>query len=329
MYKILFLLPIVLTLFSIPIIQESFAESEYAISHFYSKGVLQNVSEAESAVVWTIVNGDKGTVISNYEGVNSITRLEMQPHYPCLQDKNIICINGIITSVKNSDISKVGDTIVLAYDVPHSQSFTFFDGIFAGTTLDIELSKFKAKDSSIIIKQKADEILDKLERESHLRILEGRHLLKHSIVQEELIQSNFRFFNLDDDASSEIEQRNQEWESAKPTVSSLEESIISNKASDLLREEMQRDSKKYGEFVIKEIILTNAYGVNVAQTGPTTDYMQGDEEWWTSAKLNGFDYRSGFDESAGVHSFDISMRVISKDATFAGIMKFVINTEPI
>ena len=141
--------------------------------------------------------------------------------------------------------------------------------------------------------------------------------------------SNLRFSNLGNDVSSEIEKRNQEWIDAKPSVSSFEDSIINNKVSDLLREEIERDSSRPIKFVIKEIILTNAYGVNVGQTGPTTDYMQKDEQWWVSANKEGFHYQSGFDESAGVYSFDISMRVISDKSMFSGIIKFVVNTESI
>ena len=90
---------------------------------------------------------------------------------------------------------------------------------------------------------------------------------------------------------------------------------------------MQRDSQRETKYVYKEIILTNAYGANVAQTGPTTDYKQWDEQWWQLAKQKAIHFQSGFDESAGVQSFDISIRITGEDGVFLGVMKFVVNLE--
>jgi len=326
MIKIIILLSIFLGTLLVLNIQDSFAESEYTLSHFYSKGVFKNISGDDKAVVWTLINGDKGTVISNYLGTTSVTRLDMQSHYQCYEEENLVCMNGTITSVKNSKISEVGDVITMAYEMPHSQLIVFFDGPFAGTTLDIELSKFRAKETSKIIEQQANEIVDELKKDAYLRIIEARDLLKNELIQEKLIESNQEFYNFDD-LYAEIDKRNVEWEVDKPDVSPFEASIISNKVSDILRDVMKKDSERPTKFVIKEIILTNAYGANVGQTGPTTDYKQWDEQWWQIAKQNAFDYQSGFDESVGVQSFDISVRVISEYSTFLGVIKFVINIE--
>ena len=258
MYRFFLLLPVALTLFLIPTIHESFAETEYVTSHFHSKGTLTSIVNSQPAVVWTMIDGDKGTIVSSYEAVNSITRLDIQPHPECPQHKDIACMEGVITEVKNSKISKVGDRIVMKYEIPYSQTITFFDGGFAGTTFVVDLSKFDARDASRIIKQQTDkEITDELQKESYLRIVDGRHLLRNSIVQDQLMGSYLIFANLGDGASFEIEKRNQEWVDAKPGISPLEDAIINNKVSDLLREEMKKDSNRPVKFVIKEIILTD------------------------------------------------------------------------
>jgi len=326
MHKILFLIPIFLGILLIPTLQESFAQSEYALSHFYSKGVLKNITGDDSGGIWTLINGDKGTVISNYQGFVSVTRLDMQPYHTCYEGDNIVCMNGTITSVKNSRISEVGDVITMVYEMPHSQLFTFFDGPFAGNTLDIELSKFRAKEASKIVEQYTEKFVDELTKEVNLKILESQDLFINELFLEKLIESNKEHYNLDD-KFAEIEKRNEEWINAKPDVSTFEASIISNKVSDLLRDVMEKDSEKPTKFVIKEIILANAYGANVAQTGPTTDYQQWDEEWWVLAKLEAINIDSGFDESAGVQSFDVSLRITDSDGRFLGVIKYVINIE--
>ena len=43
------------------------------------------------------------------------------------------------------------------------------------------------------------------------------------------------------------------------------------------------------------------------------------------AKLDGIDLQSGFDESAGVQSFDVSLRITGHDGAFIGVIKYVIN----
>ena len=44
----------------------------------------------------------------------------------------------------------------------------------------------------------------------------------------------------------------------------------------------------YSHKVYGEVFITNKHGANIAQTGKTSDYRQDDEEWWQSAKNDGF-----------------------------------------
>ena len=90
---------------------------------------------------------------------------------------------------------------------------------------------------------------------------------------------------------------------------------------------MIADQQKPTDFVYEEIILTNSYGANVALTGKTSDYKQWDEQWWILAKRNGVEFESGFDESAGIQSLSMSVRIADDSGRFLGVMKFVINAE--
>jgi len=103
--------------------------------------------------------------------------------------------------------------------------------------------------------------------------------------------------------------------------------LLGSKVSEFLREIMITDQQKPTDFVYEEIFLTNSYGANVAQTGKTSDYKQWDEQWWILAKRNGVEFESGFDESAGVESLSMSVRIADDSGRFMGVMKFVINAE--
>ena len=325
MLKIVFLLPIFLVFLLVPSIQNSFADTEYTLSHFSAKGVGYSIGE-EPTVVWTMIDGDKGTIIWTLPNSYAVARLDMQQHHLCYDKANVVCLNGTVTSTKNTVYVNEGAIVTIVFDMPHKETISFLSGNLVANGYEIELTKFRAKEASKIIEIRADEIVDNLEKEVHLKILDAQDLLKNELLQEMLTESNQEFYNYDD-LYAEIDKRNYEWEIKSPDPSPFEASLISNKISDLLRDEMQRDSQRETKFVYKEIILTNAYGANVAQTGPTTDYKQWDEQWWQLAKQKAISFQTGFDESAGVQSFDTSLRITGQNGEFLGIIKFVINLE--
>jgi len=325
MKRIILLFSVFVGFLVIPTLQESFAENEYSLSHFSAKGVGQSIAE-EPTVVWTMINGDKGTLVWTLPNSYAVARLDMQQHHICYDRANVVCLNGTVTSTKNAVYVTEGAVVTIVFDMPQKETISFLSGNLVANGYEIELTKFRAKEISKIVEQRAEEIVDNLEKEVHLKILESQDLLKNELLQEKLIESNQEFNNFDD-LYAEIDKKNQEWEIDRPDISPFEASLISNKASDLLRDVMEKDSEKPTKFVYKEVILTNAYGANVAQTGPTTDYKQWDEQWWQLAKLRAIHFQSGFDESAGVQSFDISLRITDQSGEFLGVIKFVINVE--
>ena len=75
-----------------------------------------------------------------------------------------------------------------------------------------------------------------------------------------------------------------------------------------------------------EIFFTDEYGFNTAMTNPTSDFVQRDENWWKAAWQNGISVGEvEFDDSAGIWSVDISVR-IDDNATgnSLGVMKAVL-----
>lgn len=79
---------------------------------------------------------------------------------------------------------------------------------------------------------------------------------------------------------------------------------VSPKASAYLKTQISR-SKHFGE-----AFFTDINGFNVALTNPTSDFVQRDENWWKTAWENGISVGEvEFDDSAGIWSVDISVRI--------------------
>lgn len=74
-----------------------------------------------------------------------------------------------------------------------------------------------------------------------------------------------------------------------------------------------------------EIFITDANGLNVSLTNPTSDFVQRDESWWTTAFENGISLGGvEFDNSAGIWSVDVSVRITDSSGRHVGVMKAVL-----
>ena len=80
-----------------------------------------------------------------------------------------------------------------------------------------------------------------------------------------------------------------------------------------------------------EIFFTDRNGYNVALTNPTSDFVQSDEDWWQNAWSRGLSVGEiEYDDSAGVWSVDISLRIDDPATEQAvGVMKTVLAIEPV
>jgi len=325
------LIPLILTIGITPTLSNSYAENEpYVLSHFSTKGTITENNPFGGAVFWTLISGDQGTIVTSSTAGVTVFRLDMKQGDSCPELPNTVCLDSTIKSIKNSKFGfvEVGDQVKMVFEMPKKQTITMQSGKLAELVIELDISKMRVKDVEKIVEQniKQDE-LDALKQESLSKIREALELIYSPEIQNVLKDSNEEFAALDD-LFALIDERNDEWVLAEDDeVTPFMGTILGNKASTLLQKVLNEDKMKPTDFVYEEIILTNAYGANVAQTGKTTDYKQWDETWWLTAKINGVSIQSGFDESAGVQSLDVSLRIQDEDGRFLGVVKFVINTE--
>ncbi len=180
-------------------------------------------------------------------------------------------------------------------------------------------------DDTVLIKN-----LQILQAEINMKIEQSRELVNISLIQESLAESNASFAatGSPDEIIRQVDER---WQSSDPDVpDSIAFNLINNPSANIIRSIMDIDQKSDSQFKYAEIFITNQYGGNIAQSHKTTDYKQNDELWWQKAQQNGvFLSEGGFDESAGVYSSDIAIRILDEDGNFIGVLKAVINVESI
>ena len=210
MFKICFLLPIFLVLLIVPTLQESFAQSDFPLSHFYAKGVSESIGE-DTTVLWTMIDGNKGTMVWTLPDSYAVVRLDMQGHHLCYDEATVVCLNGTVTSTKNTVYVNEGAIVSIVFDMPTKETISFLSGNLVANGFEIFLTDFKAREATKIIEKRADEIVDNLEKEVHLKLLDAQDLLKNELLHERLIESNEEFYNFDD-LYAEIDKRNFEWE---------------------------------------------------------------------------------------------------------------------
>src|SRR3990172_2607505 len=147
-------------------------------------------------------------------------------------------------------------------------------------------------------------------------------------LRDMVARSNMDFEKMDN-VQGFIDEKDHEWISVPHgTIAPFMQKLLENDLSDTLRKKMEFYNNEYNYKVYGEVFVTNKFGANVAQTGKTSDYKQDDEEWWQSAKRDNFYMKDiAYDESAGVHSTDISLKIDDEKGNFIGVVKVDLNIE--
>ena len=197
---------------------------------------------------------------------------------------------------------------------------------FATNTSKKALRK-SIEESSVLL---AVKVMDEIDKDIYRRIEETQLFAEDFMTQRAVLVSN-RAFEQMGDVQTYISTADREWTSVpKESITPFMQQIIDNDLSKELRKRNKYYEDKYGYDVFSEIIVTNKYSANIAQTGKTTDYRQDDEEWWQTAKKERFyihDIR--YDDSADVYSIDFGIRIDDKEGAFIGVIKVILNVQQV
>lgn len=251
----------------------------------------------------------------------------MNPKYPFILSilTSVIIVSSLFASAEESPIPTWIKNTALWWGEDQISDADFINAL--QWLIDKDVLKIpQASDQSMVDKDTRIPDIEKLTFE-----VKGiEKLSTNPLIHQALISSN-QEFNEIDNVYLYIDEKDEEWVSAEwDTITSFMSELIQNDISDLLRQSASFHEEDYGYVVYAEIFVTNAYGANVAQTGKTSDYRQDDEPWWQRAKSDMIHITSvEFDESAGVYSADICLRIDDQDGNFIGIIKAVTNIDRI
>ncbi|MCF7972546.1 MAG: response regulator [Phycisphaerae bacterium] len=176
----------------------------------------------------------------------------------------------------------------------------------------------------------ATELIKTIDKSIYTRIESMQEYASDLAVQQYISASN-QAFDRHDNIEAAILEEDASWIStAKDEVTPFMQTLIGNERSGQLRHKLAFYQEKYGYQVFGEAFLTNKYGANIIQTGKTTDYFQADEDWWQKAKTDGlYVSDADYDNSSGVYSVDICLRLDDENGQFLGVLKSVSNIEDI
>lgn len=148
-------------------------------------------------------------------------------------------------------------------------------------------------------------------------------------IREDIQKANTRYSGkIDAEIKPELKQMDSFWIKASEN-DVLVKSYLENNLAHRLKFHQASDPKKYAE-----IIATDIHGALIAATGKTSDYYQGDEEWWVKAFNGGRGaiHVNGicFDKSANLYSLNISIPVMDESKRHAiGVIKMVLNAKEV
>ena len=174
------------------------------------------------------------------------------------------------------------------------------------------------------------QIMDKLDFEMDRDCDFLRMLANDNSLRTALHKSNREFENLPD-RDDYINAKDTAWiageeKETNDFILPLIQSYISGR----LREETKTYNEVLGEKIFGELFVTNKYGAIAALTNRTSDYRQNDEQWWQEAHANGVFFSDiSYDESAGMYTVSISLRITDPNGAFLGVLKGVINIDRI
>jgi len=138
----------------------------------------------------------------------------------------------------------------------------------------------------------------------------------------EMVASNPLVIDAARDAGEKVEAEQLEQES----VEELEKSFAATKLlapNQVLNDYLSEVEKTGG---VAELFFTDSYGLNIASSHLTTDFVQNDEEWWQKAKADGhWVGELEFDQSANTFSIDLVRAITDpKSREFLGVLKAVL-----
>lgn len=176
--------------------------------------------------------------------------------------------------------------------------------------------------------ESASALMDEVNRFVGSKVQEWDAFTRQALILDSLMASN-RQFDENSEREKEIDEIDAAWATMDRHNPRYREISSGPLAVDLANTVAAHITAQ-GNLRYGEVFITNRYGANVAQSSPTSDYRQSDEQWWQKAMADGT-YVSDMhhDSSAGINSIDLCVRIDDAHAQPLGVIKVVMDIDEV
>ncbi|NOZ08581.1 MAG: response regulator [FCB group bacterium] len=149
----------------------------------------------------------------------------------------------------------------------------------------------------------------------------------NSVISAALSRSN-RTSTEEAELRQDLLEIDRQWLSNPTRTNPVIREIIENDISRQLKLILEKVNRKAGYIKVPEILLTDKSGALVGASGISSDYYQGDEEWWIRAREDHFAFGDiHFDKSCLTNVIALSISLSDENSDFAGVIKVLLSTE--
>ena len=202
-----------------------------------------------------------------------------------------------------------------------------------GTFLSIQMSKESLRESigrNHVIQ--AQRIMENIDREIYYRIEEITGYGTDILLRDTLRRSNQAMAEMAD-RDGWIKQQELAWLAApQGTTTPFMEALMNTPLAEELREKKEFFTQEWLKHpVYPEMYVTNKYGVIIATTSRTSDYLLAEKDWYRKAAAQRKFWLGNlrYDERPRTHLCDIVVPIYDEDQQFSGLFKAVLNIETI
>lgn len=134
-----FMALLILSVIAFPLVHTASAQTSSV--NVSTKGVVSQGSNFAGIVMWTIINGDKGTIILQSPVGRAMVHVTIAPSTNC-NTSIPICLLSTVSDAGDNGILKVGDTARFSFDLTaKKETISLLSGALAGFDVSVDISK--------------------------------------------------------------------------------------------------------------------------------------------------------------------------------------------
>ena len=122
------------------------ASADQSVLVYHGKNVIESPPEFAGMAFHFLINNDKATVISAGQAGLEVVRMDITPSDVCIQTQSTLCLDGIVTDVKNPQIHQVGDEISFTIDFANKKQVgTAKSGPMEGMSVTMNIERMNIR----------------------------------------------------------------------------------------------------------------------------------------------------------------------------------------